>query len=504
MSTSRTKRFTSSSIKKFSSISSHSKSRELSIYKKDKSNEGSFIRFLRKLCENENILLPSIKIVSGEMPSGDFSKISDSGSQDEAQERRGSRISNTSKTYLIRKGERVQLYALYDNLDYPNIMNAILMRSYPYDNSVLTLFHEMFEKYNTITTLRLEFCNLNANHIEALTEFLFPYDNITDISLNGNPNEEQNFHLIVMKPGLQHVSFKCCQLDDVGAKNISSILSNFENQTVLTLNLAYNHITDEGAEGFADMLRANRTLIYLNLADNYITDLGCILIVNVLQKFPLTHEEIVRRRRKNMERLRKSTINEMRRSSLRSRGSSDMKIDQSVKMGKKQSGSSLTNKRKGRKKSVASDVVTLQSKESNASNKKRKSADSALQRITVYSIDMPVDNHPFMTECYPENKEIYCIGNLTLTHLNLSYNRITNEGMKAIIAMIEYQKSLEDISKGLRKLLIEGNLILEDCPELAEIQLLMTDRSRISYGDMNRSIADRRKRKSSIRSMSSQ
>lgn len=37
------------------------------------------------------------------------------------------------------------------------------------------------------------------------------------------------------------------------------------------------------------------------------------------------------------------------------------------------------------------------------------------------------DTHPFIADSYPENKMIYCVGNLTLQYLNLSCKYIDDE-----------------------------------------------------------------------------
>ena len=44
-------------------------------------------------------------------------------------------------------------------------------------------------------------------------------------------------------------------------------------------------------------LRMNRSLLSLSLASNEIKDEGCKALAGVLQRFPLTHEEVVQRRK---------------------------------------------------------------------------------------------------------------------------------------------------------------------------------------------------------------
>ena len=54
---------------------------------------------------------------------------------------------------------------------------------------------------------------------------------------------------------------------------------------------------DDGACVLFDSLRMNRTLLSLGLAGNGIGDAGAKKVAEVLSKFPLTHEELVERRK---------------------------------------------------------------------------------------------------------------------------------------------------------------------------------------------------------------
>lgn len=69
--------------------------------------------------------------------------------------------------------------------------------------------------------------------------------------------------------------------------------------------MASNSIGDEGAEALAGMLRANRQIRSLTLADNWVTDKGLGHIVQILGRFVLRHEEVVSRRRRVIDQLKK-------------------------------------------------------------------------------------------------------------------------------------------------------------------------------------------------------
>lgn len=143
---------------------------------------------------------------------------------------------------------------------------------------------------------RLEFCNLTSKEIHVLQLLLQKNPTITELSINGNPNKVQNHHLLLQQAHLIHLSMRFCQINQHGASKIADELKFAFGQSLSHLNLSSNFLYDEGAQYMADFLRVNRNLVGLNLADNFITDKGCMALMEVLQKFPLRHDEIVLRR----------------------------------------------------------------------------------------------------------------------------------------------------------------------------------------------------------------
>lgn len=123
-------------------------------------------------------------------------------------------------------------------------------------------------------------------------------DTIQEVSVDGNPNHYQNFHLLLKDTKLINLSCRFCGICKNGAKKIAARIDTFSPQTLMRLNLSSNFLGDEGAAHIANALRANRSLIILNLADNQITDSGCEKITEVLQRFPLNEAEVKLRRKR--------------------------------------------------------------------------------------------------------------------------------------------------------------------------------------------------------------
>jgi len=73
---------------------------------------------------------------------------------------------------------------------------------------------------------------------------------------------------------LVQLDLYCCKLKNIEVHLISQSLRDGGNNTLKTLNLEHNGITDSGAESIGDMLGSNKSLITLDLGANQITDIG--------------------------------------------------------------------------------------------------------------------------------------------------------------------------------------------------------------------------------------
>ncbi|XP_074205717.1 leucine-rich repeat-containing protein 71 isoform X2 [Camelus bactrianus] len=109
--------------------------------------------------------------------------------------------------------------------------------------------------------------------------------------------------LSLLLPRIAHLSLRNNNIDDYGAQLLGQALATLHscNRTLMSLNLAFNHIGDEGAGYIADGLRLNRSLCWLSLAHNRIQDKGARKLAEVLRPFELTHAEVVQRRRLLLE-----------------------------------------------------------------------------------------------------------------------------------------------------------------------------------------------------------
>lgn len=143
----------------------------------------------------------------------------------------------------------------------------------------------------------MENCNLTGEHIEILCNFIQLVPTLQYVSVNGNPNDKQNHHLLLWKTSVNVLSLKFCGINEEGMANICKVLYDNVNHPLVHLNLTTNSLYDKGMEHLANILRINRNIKSLNLTDNKIRSRGLQLLLEPLKKFPLSPEELMIRRK---------------------------------------------------------------------------------------------------------------------------------------------------------------------------------------------------------------
>ncbi|XP_047369394.1 uncharacterized protein LOC124956937 isoform X2 [Vespa velutina] len=136
---------------------------------------------------------------------------------------------------------------------------------------------------------------------------LMDFNCLRDLNLDGNPNVQENYHLLCKSVGnLSYLSLQFCKITDEGVKKIADELQYADppnEPKLLALNLANNRIGDSGALEIGRMLRTNRSVQSLILTGNRICDDGASLIIQELNMSKLTHNEIVDLRRRRFDAL---------------------------------------------------------------------------------------------------------------------------------------------------------------------------------------------------------
>ncbi|XP_045310593.1 leucine-rich repeat-containing protein 71 isoform X11 [Leopardus geoffroyi] len=365
---------------------------------------------------------------------------------------------------------------------------------------------------------------------------------IKKVSLEGNPLPEQSYHkLMAADSPIAHLSLRNNNIDDHGAQLLGQALSTLRscNRTLVSLNLAFNHIGDAGAGYIADGLRLNRALLWLSLAHNRIQDQGALKLAEVLRPFELTHTEVVERRRLLLE---KGTQERSRSPSSSRPGDSKTDREKNLllqvnsaalvektdktqttktpkglsKKKEKSGGESVRKEEKsgsgqsptqgtpkkedptksGKGKVTIPEQKTSKGKGPKTGNKEKRSfllESEHLGQSLAYSwspkhlvAEATETVNPLLEPVEHRNGKVFVPGNKVLLHLNLLRNRITEVGLEGFLATVQHQaqfsksKSPSKGPVGLLRLSLAKNCFSPQCPAYTTIQELMLPRAPIT------------------------
>ncbi|KAL2718036.1 leucine-rich repeat-containing protein 71-like [Vespula squamosa] len=326
--------------------------------------------------------------------------------------------------------------------------------------SILDALYLTLKKYRTLTVLRLQNCGINAYGIIQIYSMLMDFNCLRDLNLDGNPNVQENYHLLCKSVGnLSYLSLQFCKITDEGVKKIAEELQYADppnGPKLLALNLGNNRIGDLGALEIGRMLRTNRSVQSLILTGNRICDDGAALIIQELNMSRLTHDEIVdlRRRRFDALILQEKMLNDLYKANENEipKIVEDLPKPENLEA-RKNKVSKKSNKPKKPSLSNSSSKITVED------NSK------SISRLPTLGKNTPIEiDHPFGKESTASRGMIRISGNFVLKHLNISFNHLSGAIIKKLIACLLYQTYMmrSDTSKGLLYVRIEGNEFNQD------------------------------------------
>lgn len=327
-----------------------------------------------------------------------------------------------------------------DNNDKWDTVAEIYIRGWKIDEPMMEIFHQCLPTLDKLHTINFWNVGLTEKTLQLLASFLPQCVNLKNVILDGNTVKEENWYELIGEESLvQNLSLRYCQITDKGAISIGHCLGSAKkaNTKLVSLNLTGNSIGDPGAEAIAGGLRMNRTLLALTLTSNHIGDSGVAKIAEALSRFPLSHEEVVERRKL-----------------ISDRGSPDR--NKSVM----ESLSDIS------KTSVAADAAKTLGKTKD--KKKDKSKTNAQEAESCEAVNM--DGHdqinPLLEVADYIEGQSWIAGNRTLISLNLTRNAISEVGLNSLLKAIQYQTTLtldnRSMGSGLMRLLVNKNRFRPD------------------------------------------
>nr|XP_022305856.1 leucine-rich repeat-containing protein 71-like isoform X13 [Crassostrea virginica] len=407
-----------------------------------------------------------------------------------------------------------------ENYDKPETVTEIYIRGWKIDDIMMNTLKQCWSVMEKLHTINLWNVGLNGETLSIMASTLPSIVNLRTLILDGNVVTEENWHeLITDESPVQNLSLRHCGMTDKGAKSIGEALGTVKrtNTKLVTLNLAGNQISDQGAIDIANGLRMNRTLMSLSLASNQIGDKGAIKLGEVLSRFPLSHEEVVERRKQKSSMgspdRNKSPPPSRRADSKDRPGSvrSSSQHDKSDKSKQKQSAKTKKDAGKGGKEAPKEEEKHDKSKgkkdDKAAAKKAEEESRKTQHRGSISKASLVADTknaakgkskgkdkgkpsqaepedmgdssfiNPLTDEADFIDGQLWVPGNRLLINLNLSRNQINEQGMAAILKAMQYQTTLALGSKsggtGLMRICVFKNKISSDHDIVRKINDIM-------------------------------
>ncbi|XP_039174462.1 leucine-rich repeat-containing protein 71 isoform X2 [Crotalus tigris] len=356
----------------------------------------------------------------------------------------------------------------------PKSAREVFIRSWKIEEKMLGVLAKCLPALAHLQALHLWKVGLSDAAFLALLPMLAACANLKTLVLEGNPLPERSFYkLLSEESSLAHLSLRNNCIDDQAVLLIGQALSSLRssNKNLASINLSYNHITDMGATHLANGLRLNRSLLSLSLAHNQIGDEGAQKLAEVLGPFALTHTEVVERRRLLLEKeaqergrlpqrhlelkgdrpashVSSTTIDKLQ--SAKGAKAVVKKKEPTKKEEKGPAGGAApaqppaapaAQAKKEDAKQSKKAVPPVDPKAKGAKGVKLGSKDKRSQILEVEILEPTEMMNPLLEPAEHREGQVFLQGNRVLIYLNLMRNHISESGLKAFLATVEYQVS---------------------------------------------------------------
>uniref|UniRef100_A0A8C8SSS1 Leucine rich repeat containing 71 n=1 Tax=Pelusios castaneus TaxID=367368 RepID=A0A8C8SSS1_9SAUR len=329
--------------------------------------------------------------------------------------------------------------------DDPKSVREIFMRGWKIEEKMLGVFSKCLPALANLQALHFWKVGLTdvslLSLITILPTFLEMSPPLPRASLS-LPREQDGsaspYWKLILSPGcprrLAHLSLRNNNINDSAAKLIGQALSTLKssNKSLVSLILGFNHISDLGASYIAEGLRLNRSLLSLSLAHNQIGDRGALRLAEVLGPFALTHTEVVERRRLLLEK-----ESQERSRSVRILPGHATPEGNGVQISSSQG-------LRGRAASTPEQKV-IRGKGAKSSTKEKRSLPPELEVTEPTEIV-----NPLLEQAEHRDGKVFLPGNRVLINLNLTWNQIGEQGLKAFLAAVESQQQSSKALAGVK------------------------------------------------------
>lgn len=181
---------------------------------------------------------------------------------------------------ITSKGAKI----LAKSIEQAPMLNTLILSENLIKNDGLKAIIEAINIHNSVIDLQIE--SNDIDDLSELAEVLKNNQSLKKIDFSANNLGDEGAKILAdvlaannMK--LDKLLLVNCKIKDIGIEHLSSALQS--NDTLESLYLEYNEITDQGAMHLSSLL-ANNTLQSLYINHNKITDIGAELFIKALRK----------------------------------------------------------------------------------------------------------------------------------------------------------------------------------------------------------------------------
>jgi hypothetical protein len=247
---------------------------------------------------------------------------------------------------------------------------------------------------------------------------------------------------------LRILSVRGNNISDVGAKAFANALK--QNRVLLSINLFDNKIQKNGAEALADALKINNVLQCLSIAKNFLGDDGVAHLCKALSNYALSPDEVMARKKQlsEIERLKNDLDDEAKKKGGRRGVSSASKSGDKDKKGNKIQGGKKPEPPPQRPTKTPDDPKTKKLAQA-VDDKKGKKPTTAPGKGKKGKEDGKDDLEELMDPSQLEpmfevNNQWYILGNRSLNSLDVSWNGVTEMGVKYLYDTVAEQELTAD------------------------------------------------------------
>ncbi|KAI3381007.1 hypothetical protein SNEBB_010378 [Seison nebaliae] len=374
-------------------------------------------------------------------------------------------------------------------------LSALHIKNWKIDVSIMEILKNCLSAAKHLTELYFWNNNFNTELLKLLSDVLIECKSLKRLNFDNNPLPNQDFHIMLPQQlTISHLSLRFCRLNREAVSEIAGRIGHPENSAftkIISLDLTGNKIGDEQTIKIFDSLKFNRTLVSLNLADNELTDLSIRYLFQILTKFPLTHKELVKRRKllwttdvhQYLLNQTQDVVTKLSSSTIPHKKVTGNPTDRPISSMRKVGAASKASTQQSKKpttKNAESSRKDVGNKKSNTGSSLNQST-ASLAKVTnkrnihssqrVESSKKIRDKKSYGTEmefvitdpnAQSENGKMYVAGNYCLLHLVVDSNKLSEESIKIFHEIIEWQKEQQmEKHSGLLRISYEINSVDE-------------------------------------------